>query len=515
MLISIPIILIITTSLVLILLRLASQKFRYSWLVAVGGSTLAFLGIFLWQFYLPQTLTLPAWKPVEILLFTPSWWVDGISWVYAISLVGLSVSSILTSVVRSDSRPILWAGTLLLTALGILSVSAGNPLTLILAWSAIDLVELFTLLRSADTQEDNRSIATLFAIKMAGTGLVLWANLVSRASGELLDFHSVSPSVGTYFLLAAGLRTGIVPLYPQNKKDNPLSNEFVNMLRLVSAGASLAVLARISSTSLTIPYSILLFILVASAALFAGWKWLRSSDEVAGLPYWVLGMSSLSIASSLRAIPIGSASWGIVLILAGGLTSLFTARQRSMTLLPLIGIIGLSTLPFSITAAAWQNSAQNSLPFILSLLPALMLLITGYIRHTLQKGETNFGSYEFGARIIYSLGISLSASLMILLGIWGWEGASIVGRWWVALIVLGGAAGGMYLSQKLLLRSFPGVKLTQQGGVLLSRYFFRLVNGVFSTMQRVVDVVTSALEGDGGVIWSLLLLALIFSILST
>ncbi len=65
-------------------------------------------------------------------------------------------------------------GCSFLTALGILAVAAENPLTLILAWSAIDLAELVAMLRSTEGEEHSRGVVIAFASRVTGTVLVIW-----------------------------------------------------------------------------------------------------------------------------------------------------------------------------------------------------------------------------------------------------------------------------------------------------------------------------------------------------
>ncbi len=117
------------------LVRFMRPNFKYSWMVAAGGATLALIGIFLWQIRLPQSISLAPWQPMTLFFFSPTWLADGISWPYALSLAALATAVIWTSVVRAENDPTAWAATLLLTALGILAVAAENPLTLVLVWS--------------------------------------------------------------------------------------------------------------------------------------------------------------------------------------------------------------------------------------------------------------------------------------------------------------------------------------------------------------------------------------------
>src|SRR5215216_5522365 len=70
------------------------------------------------------------------------------SWLFVFSLVSLGLAILITSVVRPHfPSPLSWAGTLVLISLGMLAVIADNPLTLVLIWAAIDLVELIVQIR--------------------------------------------------------------------------------------------------------------------------------------------------------------------------------------------------------------------------------------------------------------------------------------------------------------------------------------------------------------------------------
>jgi len=110
-------------------------------------------------------------------------------------------------------------------------------------------------------------------------------------------------------LIAAGLRLGVLPLHLPYGKENVVRRGFGTSLRLVSAAASLILLARIPAESLHSVISPYLLILAGITALYAGWMWLRSSDEILGRPFLVLCMASLAVADSLRGNPTGSLGW--------------------------------------------------------------------------------------------------------------------------------------------------------------------------------------------------------------
>jgi hypothetical protein len=514
MLILIPIVLMLLTAMMLILLRLVQPNFKYPWILAMGGATLALIGIFLWHIRLPQSISLAPWQPVTLFFFAPTWLVDGISWPYALSLAALGAAVIWTSVVRTENDPATWAGTLLLTALGILAVTAENPLTLILGWSAIDLAELIYMLRSTEGEQQNQAVVVAFAARVAGTALVLWANLVSSAGGILMSFRATPANAGIYLLIATGLRLGVLPLHLPYRKENVLRRGFGTSLRLISAAASLSLLARIPASALTSSLTPYLLILAVIAALYGGWMWLRASDEILGRPFWVMGMASLSVAASLRGNPTGSIGWGIMLILGGGLLFLFSARQRGILWLPLVGLWGLSALPFSPSSSVWQTGNQSSWLFVLPFLPAQALLMAGFIRHALHPGETSLESQERWTKLLYPTGLFLLAGIVILLGLWGWEGAQSIGPWWFAIIANVLAAGVTILALTVLVRLAPASSSNQWTRIFRLERFYDLLTAIYNFFRRITGIITATLEGEGGLLWSLLLLALILSVLS-
>ncbi|MFH1523593.1 MAG: hypothetical protein ABIF04_01385, partial [Chloroflexota bacterium] len=326
MLILLPVILMLMTALTLLILRLTRPKFKYPWMLATGGATLAFASVFLWQIRIPQSISLPSWKPAIIFSYAPTWLADVTSYPYALALAALAAAIIWTSVVRAENELTSWAGTLALAAFGILAIAAENSLTLILVWTAIDLFELITMLRSTEGESEIEGVIIAFAARLAGTGLVLWANMVSVAARTPMDFRSIPPNIGIYLLIAVGLRLGVLPLHLPYHKNNILRRGFGTALRLIPAAASLALLARIPSSALKSALTPYLLILAIITALYGGWMWLRASDEIVGRPFWMLGLASLAIADSLLGNPAGSIAWGVILVLCGGMLFLFSAR---------------------------------------------------------------------------------------------------------------------------------------------------------------------------------------------
>src|SRR5215217_7426237 len=344
------------TALTLLILRVTVPGFRYNWLFAVVGIFVAWLGTFVWLLLLPIRAQFTIWQPADLFAQSPTFFADSIAWAFVLSLVTLCLAIVITAVIRSHfPSPVSWVGTLILTSLGILAVVADNPLTLVLIWAAIDISELIAQIRVSEDPRLSERIVTAFAFRAAGSLVLLWADMVSVANGQALDFRSAPPQAGLYLVLAAGLRIGVLPLHLPYSSESSLRRGFGTGLRMISVASSLILLARIPTTSLTAPITPYLLILVSVAAVYGGWQWLRAPDELTGRPFWLIGMGSMAVAAALRANPVGATAWGCGLILAGGALFLSSEPNKWLGRALMIGVLGLSALPFSLTATGWNS----------------------------------------------------------------------------------------------------------------------------------------------------------------
>ncbi len=513
MLFFLPVLFLILTGLVLSIVHFSLPRFKHLWLTAVIGGLFSLGSAGFWMLRMPFSQTLPAWKPLSIYGYSPIWLADGVSFPYSFALVILLTAILITSVVRNENDPRAWAGCFFTTALGVLAVSAGNPLTLIMAWTALDLVELITLLLTARREARNVQGFLTYALRLVGTGIVIWAAVLSPTPTAVLDFEALPGKVGVFLLIASGLRLGVLPLQTANMKENILPRGLGSSLRLVSAASSLAWLARLPALSLGSLWSSVLLAVVALMAIYAGWMWLRASDETLGRPFWILGLASLAAASMLRSNSLGSIGWGVILILSGGLIFLYSSRHRSIIWLPLLGLWGLAALPFSPAAIAWLSPDPTSWWSLILLLPAQALLLAGFFRHIRHPGDSSFESQERWGRVLYPAGLSLLVSAFLLLGFLGWEGAARIGIWWTGILVILLASGLTLLIHRWL----PQSQSLSSRGVKPWSFISidRVFHFIFRSLEKFVGLVTFTLEGEGGIFWSILLLVLLLSLLST
>src|SRR5512133_1263821 len=401
-------ILLLTAS-ALVVLRIMVPGFRYSWLFALAGAFFAWLSVPIWQLQLPIKLQFTSWQPTTIFTQAPTFIADNVSWLFVFSLVTLCLAIILTTVVRARfPSPVSWAGTLTLTSLGMLAVVADNPLTLVLIWAAIDLVELVVQIWYVEEPTLSERVVISFASRATGTMVLLWADVLGATSGELSSFHLLPSQAGLYLLIAAGLRVGILPLHLPYPSESTLRRGFGTGLRMVSAASSLILLTRIPAGSLASPITPYLLIFVSLAGIYGGWMWLRAPDELTARPFWLIGMGSLAVAAALRSNPLGAAAWSCALILAGSALFLFSEQNRLLTRFLYVVAFAISSLPLSITATGWNNGGTGSWFSFPFLILSHAMLIAGFIRHAQRTNIRNSNPNQpIWGKNVYPIGIVL------------------------------------------------------------------------------------------------------------
>lgn len=501
------------TALVLLILRFALPTFRFSWLAATGGALLAWGSVLAWQADMPAILQLPLWQPEDIFRQSPLFIIDETSWVFALSITTICLAVIVTAVARENFPGLLsWVGALTLTALGVLAVTADNPLTLVLLWAAIDLLEMSSQLWFVEDPRLSERTVISFASRVTGILVLLWAGIVSASSGVELDFLSPPSRAGLYLVTAAALRLGILPLHLPYASESSFRRGFGTALRMISAGSSLVLLARIPLGGVESPFTPYLILLTAFAALYGAWMWMRSPDELAGRPFWLIGLGALAVASSLRGNPDGATAWSSALILSGGALFLASSESRWLSRALLIGVWGISALPFSLTASGWVSPGGRFWYMVPFLIAAQVMLIAGYIRQSQRSAaRASFENQPIWAKNVYPFGIYIILLTILMLGFFGWGGTLQPGNWIAALIASALTLVLLWLMPRVRLLNPVRAHWVNPASSTWLDTVYQTVWELYRAVRRVTAIFSNVLEGESGVMWTLLFLALFIS----
>ena len=209
MTIAITLSLVLVTVLTLVLLRVFRPGFSFAWPIAVIGSFLAWISVFLWQIKLPDHFILFDFEYQQVITYSISLASDGINFPYAVGISSLVMAVILTSAMKArEANPLSWVSILLLSGLGLMAVLADNLLTLVIAWSFLDLAGLISALNASDDPIFSERAVLSYSTRVIGTGLVLWAGILSTLSGEdPFSQSTIQQNLGAIIVLGVIIRS--------------------------------------------------------------------------------------------------------------------------------------------------------------------------------------------------------------------------------------------------------------------------------------------------------------------
>jgi hypothetical protein len=571
MLILLTIFLFLSIPVAMLILHVARPKFSIQGFLVILAVLAGWSMVLFARSDIPKTITLLSWQPAVYFPNSPTLLIDEISWYFSIALMSLALISVITSIahlgqslkpgqeqinnrievnevqnqidietaankfvpieeIKTNSNWQSWAGIFVLTSLGLVAVTAGNVLTLLLAWAGLDLIELTILLSQALQNKFGARIILAFSARMAGIGMVLLACIIPWSRGASLNINEISRTTSIYLLLAAGLRLGVFPL------QLPLTNlfnqrrELGTILRLVPAAASFILLVRVANTGILGTASPILLSFTAITGLYAGIQWVTAEDELTGQPYWLLGTSSLAIASAILNQPFACIAWSIASLLSGGLLFSMSIRHKNLLPIVVLGFVGFSTLPFSPTWLGtdlyqypWPASNLFSPPLLFLVSFAFLLIhslfLAGFFRFILRcisPLEKQIKVHiEPWVWFLYPIGLIIILVTHYLIGMMLYPSMDeIPVTGWIMGIIAVILSGIIWY---LPMRYSKGFRRTDQSAItsaipkfLSLEWLYSFLWRLFRELSRFAAIISTILEGDGGILWAFVLFALIF-----
>jgi len=256
--------------------------------------------------------------------------------------------------------------------------------------------------------------------------------------------------------------------------------------------------------------------------LYAALKWQSAAGELIGRPFWVISMAVFGLACMLHGQPQSSIAWGMILLLGGGGLFLASPRNKWISIL-LMGIFfGISGIPGSPSMSAWNGIIQGAL-FIS--IPVFMLaaaiLFSGYLKFS-QITEGDFSGVDRWVKVVHPSGLGILIVSQWVIFIRNLPGSFTFTYWWCGVTVFILALLIFLWQQQLLPRSviqkFQWLSnagktsiATRLDAIFGMNWLIITAKVIFNFIQRILDIVSGVLEGQGGILWAILLLALLIS----
>ena len=200
--------------------------------------------------------------------------------------------------------------------------------------------------------------------------------------------------------------------------------------------------------------------------------------------------------------------------------ALFSHRSKSLLIFPVISTFLITGLPLSLTAFGPRGFIGEGISVgLLVFLFSQILFIIGYIKYAFERNE-KFYELERWYQVAYLVGLFLpllSAAAIIF-----FMRTTIqveFQNWWIGSVVVLLAVLGYLFSAKKSSHSNPEKFLPQARSIFILRFMsFEWLFNTFSFIENkvkgFVNGFSGLMEGEGGIIWALVLLILIFSMLT-
>jgi hypothetical protein len=501
----------------MVVIRLIRPGFIYHWLIASLGSFLAWVMVLLIPYEPPFSILLGIWQPKLLVSASPIFQIDQISWSFAVAIVTLAVGVIFTDVSRPDGTSwFSWTSILFLSACGLFAVFAGNPLTLMMSWMLLDLAQFVILLKENSGNDSSRYLPIELAFRFMGTIILMISGFISIQSNQPFSFSYNDPIVISLLLLSVFFRIGSFPYHSPVLAHPQSRRSLGTTTRLVSVASALVLLPRIAagikSSGVHLSNEAIVLFVIGGLALLASIAWMISKDEMDGRSYWILGIALLAIASTLRSEPEAAMAWGLAGILTGGLLFVASFRDKRIVWIPLLGVLMISALPFSPT---WNVAFLFNPPFTISHLLfffSLVFLLSGYIKHA-RNLIGSMSGLERWVWLIYPMGLIV----IIITDFWlGWQTKPMLDNvtileWLVGLIVLAISIALLFAFKWYSL--IPPTYSSKINTVFSLVWIYGVFHYIYVFLRTILNFITRVLEGEGGILWTLLWVAVILAIL--
>jgi len=476
------------------------QKLQFWVMLTTGIAWLISLAFF---FFTPDYHLNPIWNAGEELLPSLAFSLDWVSNSYFLITTTLIFFGILVEGLSPQTNA--W-----ITGLGgicVIGTLVDSAYTLALVWTIVEALALYSFLKNQGEMTASFRYILGILVRLAAPLLVIYASMINSSTG-IAPFLTEMPSSAAPILLAAGvIGFGGWFLTPE------ISREEISAIRpgkyltwtpsvlglvLITRSAQIFVPEEVSPVIFLIVVMLIFLIFIANV-LF------NQPSRV-----WKFGCLSLIIASFSFAAPEAILTWGIVFLLTGLVLFRKFGSKRTASLALIVGGIGILPLPFF---PSWVGLV--SLTGLSGLLFSTMagVFLGRIFNHRIQIWqEIEIPTEQISPLTItgYVVVLFSQYSISIQAGLMKKSLAfsSIPVGTWIAALLFGVAV--------LFWDRIPEINLSRLDKLKgRTRSLLEAGEGLLPRLaDEVVYMFTRLFEGDGGLIWTLLLGFLIVALIS-
>lgn len=499
---------------------LRNRAARTQWAVSASLGILIWILTMVLSNSLPASVSVSVWQPERLFQSPLEFSLDQTSWAYMYAGSTVLLAMILTAAARQNIAPAeVRAFWFIYTALAMIAMLAANLVTLTISWALMDFLTLVFFLRYAERPEDIQRALIRTGIDMAGVLLLFaGASMNFQAGGDTSITTAFRSTTGVLLVILAALfRLGVLPIHFGIPTIGPIRRGMGTLLRLFPPAVSLILLTRLFGLGLPIETRMWLMLAGMIGVIVGGVRWVLEDDVIESRPFFVLAISSLAVLA-------GAVEWGadspraagVTMLLIGATLSLSEIHSPTHRVWPMLGALILVGLPFSAGGALAAVFGRiliigGSVPALIIGFMGLTLLGLGAL-HAVLESETPWPSGETLVRVMFGVGIALPLLVSIGLGIWLQAVPEIEG------LLSFGISAALCALLYFILRRLPAELIQQWQGMAVMADPQRVYRAMWSPLRilaRIARVFGSLFEGEGALLWMLVVVLFIVLALGT
>jgi len=441
----------------------------------------------LYSFTNPEVRLNFGWKSGYQLLSESGLLMDWISIPLALTLTAIAFFAALSQ--RFSPQQSIWVYSL--SGVCFLTLLSDNVYTLLIFWTLIEVIWItYSVRHQGEKVNDSRLILPIVA-RMAGPLLLIYTASIGLEESVNSSFSGLSSSAGP-ILAAAGV-CGFGSWFPAQEIfiNEELKGDLGQLLRVLPSAISIMLITRgaaIMDPGVIQPGFITI---LASLSLILGLIGISAYKLQWSRRIWSLGLLGLILGSALVTSPAASLSWGLVLFLPGSLVFLSFENKTAWNGVELFGN-GVSGVLFAIAAG---------------------VLIGGILLKAIQKvKEDDFTGNKVPLLYVMSPAIIIFTQLVIalehkLLDFSGIILSMPIPHWIPLLLIILFFTFGERIPW---LNTFRGDEKIKYGLNII----FGIASGAARLIDKTISLIISLFEGEGGLIWALILGFLLLTLIS-
>lgn len=504
------------------LLKWRKIRTAYIWFFLVISVFFATIVLFLFPTLKFDPLQINNWFSIKLISVGLLFKLDTRNWPLAFSIIGFLPAFLLTGVaglnVRRDVS--LWAIQIIFCAVSFLAVLAANLWTVIVFWSAMDMMHFLFRLAYFPEIKKNYLFRSL-SIRLIGVLLLILSTSRISIIGINPMIENIPANNNSVFFLSAILHSGFLPIQFQNsEKTNPRKNTIIDKsISAIILAVSFSLLNYFRLNDFLLLPIIIFVSFLFVILILAGYLWAfknNSQTEFDILPAFAASQILLQfIGGRVDEINYLIAT----LLLVTFYLSLYSYRSRSTIIFAILFTFIISGLPFTINTFGSRGLFKDGIDLIQAiLLIAFVFIPTGFLKNARNKQE-DFHLLDPWYQAIYLCGIFIPVLIGGSIAIKNLSNPINETRyWWIGAAVLVCALTiNFFYKQYHPLEKLDNYR--QSKGLSTIFYFFSLDwlfnigREIESRFERVVIGFSRLLDGEGGILWAFVFLVLILTIL--